>query len=161
MTVQTQPDDRSTRLTRIISNMTGWLGSFPAILLSFVLVIIWAAGGFFVSGRFGNDTYQLVINTGTTIVTFWMVFIIQNTQNRDGRAMQAKLDAQSEVLRVMAKRLDINDDEALLSRTVGLEDAPEEVIKEDQDVVRQAAVDSGEHPRVGANGQVSAQPTSY
>jgi low affinity Fe/Cu permease len=160
VTVQTQPDDRSTRLTRIIGNMTGWLGSFPAILLTFVLVILWAAGGFFVSGNFGNDTYQLVINTGTTIVTFWMVFIIQNTQNRDGRAMQAKLDAQSEVLRVMAKRLDIDDDKALLSRTVGLEDAPEEVIKEDQDVVRQAAIDSGEHPRVSTNGQVSAQPTS-
>ena len=39
--------------------------------------------------EFSNNTYQLLINTGTTIVTFWMVFIIQNTQNRDGRAMQS------------------------------------------------------------------------
>jgi low affinity Fe/Cu permease len=150
MTVKTQPDDRSTKLTRLIGNITGWLGSFPAILLSLVLVLVWFGGGFFVSGQFGNDTYQLVINTGTTIITFWMVFIIQNTQNREGRAMQAKLDAQSEVLRVMAKRLEVEDDEALLTRTVGLEDAPEHVIKQDQDEVRRAAVDSGQHALVTA-----------
>ena len=152
--VQTQPDDRSTALTRAIGNMTGWLGSFPAILFSFVLVGMWFAGAFFVTDGFSNDTYQLLINTGTTIVTFWMVFIIQNTQNREGRAMQAKLDAQSEVLRVMAKRLEINDDEALLTRTVGLEDAPEEVIKEDQSLVRKAAVDTGRHGLV-KNGRSS------
>jgi low affinity Fe/Cu permease len=143
--IQTQPDDKSTALTRVIGNITGWLGSFPAILLSFVLVFLWFVGGFFVSGQFGNDTYQLVINTGTTIITFWMVFIIQNTQNREGRAMQAKLDAQSEVLRLLAERLDIDDDEALLTRTVGLEDAPERVIKQDQNLVRKAAIDTGEH----------------
>jgi low affinity Fe/Cu permease len=48
-----------------------------------------------------SDTWQLVINTGTTIVTFLMVFIIQNTQNRDGAAVQAKLD---ELIRVSAAR---------------------------------------------------------
>ena len=95
MPLQTQPDDRSTALTRTVGNITGWLGTFPAILLSFVLVAAWFGGGFFVHDHFSNDTYQLLINTFTTIVTFWMVFIIQNTQNREGRAMQAKLDAQS------------------------------------------------------------------
>jgi len=143
MAVNTQPDDKSTRLTRAIGNITGWLGSFPAILLSIILVGTWAAGGFFVSGRFGNDTYQLIVNTGTTIITFWMVFIIQNTQNRDGRAMQAKLDAQSEVLRAIAHRLDVRDDEELLAQLVGVEDAPESVIKEDQDRVRRAASSTG------------------
>ena len=145
MTVKTQPDDRSTAVTRAVGNITGWLGSFPAIMVSFILVGVWFAGAFFISGGFRNDTYQLLINTGTTIITFWMVFIIQNTQNREGRAMQAKLDAQSEVLRVMAERLEVHDDEALLTRTVGLEDAPEAVIKQDQDLVRRAAVDTGEH----------------
>ena len=145
MSVQTQPDNRSTALTRTIGNVTGWLGSFPAILASFFLVGAWFVGAFFVTGHFGNDTYQLVINTGTTIVTFWMVFIIQNTQNRDGRAIQAKLDAQSEVLRLVAERLEIDDDEALLTRTVGLEDAPEHLIKQDQNLVRKAAVDTGRH----------------
>src|SRR3954452_942481 len=130
--VRTQPDDKSTRVTRAVGHMTGWLGSFPAILLSFFVVAIWFACGWLVNGRFGNDTYQLVINTGTTIITFWMVFIIQNTQNRDGRAMQAKLDAQSEALRCMAERLDMGPGEPL-PRTVDLEDAPEHVIKTDQD----------------------------
>ncbi|MEY4555685.1 MAG: hypothetical protein RL093_804 [Pseudomonadota bacterium] len=53
------------------------------------IVLVWALSG----PVFGfNETWQLVINTGTTIITFLMVFLIQNTQNRDGAAMQAKLD---------------------------------------------------------------------
>jgi low affinity Fe/Cu permease len=145
MTVRTQPDDKSTALTRAIGNITGWLGSFPAIMLSLGLVLAWFVGGFFVTQGFSNNTYQLLINTGTTIITFWMVFIIQNTQNRDGRAMQAKLDAQSEVLRAVAERLAIDDDEDLLTRLVGVEDAPEPVIKADQDRVRESARDTGRH----------------
>src|SRR3954466_4122501 len=133
--IRTQPDDKSTRVTRAVGHVTGWLGSFPAILLSFFLVGIWFAGGWFVSGHFANNTYELVINTGTTIITFWMVFIIQNTQNRDGRAMQAKLDAQSDVLRAVAERLEIGDNKDLLTRLVGVEDAPEAVIKADQNRV--------------------------
>jgi low affinity Fe/Cu permease len=148
MPVQTQPDDRSTALTRAVGNMTGWLGSFPAILLSFLLVILWFIGGLFVKDSFSNDTYQLLINTFTTIVTFWMVFIIQNTQNRDGRALQAKMDAQSEVLRRVATHLDIDLSDGLLTKTVGLEDAPEHVIKAGQDEVRSAAVDTGQHALV-------------
>jgi low affinity Fe/Cu permease len=61
------------------------------------IVVIWAVSG----PMFGySDTWQLVINTGTTIVTFLMVFLIQNSQNRDGAAMQAKLD---ELLRAVDK----------------------------------------------------------
>jgi low affinity Fe/Cu permease len=138
MTVSKQPDDRSTALTRWIGAMTGWLGSFPAILLSFALVAAWFAGVFFVADGFSNTNYQLIINTGTTIVTFWMVFIIQNTQNRDGRAIQAKLDAQSQVLRAVADRVGVEGDFELLTRLVGVEDAPEKVIKADQDQVRQS-----------------------
>ena len=53
------------------------------------IIILWAVSG----PLFGfSDTWQLVINTGTTIITFLMVFLIQNTQNRDGAAIQAKLD---------------------------------------------------------------------
>ena len=148
MSVITQPDDRSTAVTRGIGSITGWLGSFPAILLSVLVVVAWLIGGLFVTHEFSNNTYQLLINTGTTIVTFWMVFIIQNTQNRDGRAMQSKLDAQSEVIRLIAERLGIEDDESLLTRTVGLEDAPEKVIKDDQNLVRQAAVATGKHGAV-------------
>ena len=61
------------------------------------IVVIWAVTG----PMFGySDTWQLVINTGTTIVTFLMVFLIQNAQNRDASAMQAKLD---ELLRAVGK----------------------------------------------------------
>lgn len=52
-------------------------------------VIVWAFAGPFAGY---SDTWQLIINTGTTIITFLMVFLIQNTQNRDGAAVQAKLD---------------------------------------------------------------------
>jgi low affinity Fe/Cu permease len=140
MSVRTQPDDKSTALTRAVGNVTGWLGSFPAILISFAVVAAWIAGGFVVAQGFSNNTYQLLINTGTTIITFWMVFIIQNTQNREGRALQAKLDAQSEVLAVLARTLGVKDDEDLLLQLVGLEDAPEPVIKQDQELVRSTAL---------------------
>ena len=142
-TVRPQPLDHSTRLTRAIGDVTGWLGSFPAILVSLTLVTAWFVGGVFVG--LGNNTYQLVINTGTTIITFLMVFIIQNTQNRDGAAVQTKLDAQNEVLRAIAERLDIADDEDLLTKLIGVEDAPAKVIGEDQDEVRRKAVQSGHH----------------
>jgi low affinity Fe/Cu permease len=54
-----------------------------------LVVIVWAIAGPFAGY---SDTWQLIINTGTTIITFLMVFLIQNTQNRDGAAVQAKLD---------------------------------------------------------------------
>jgi len=65
-----------------------WSGNPVAFLLAVAVVIVWI-----VSGPFFNysDTWQLVINTGTTIVTFLMVFLIQNTQNRDTLAIQLKL----------------------------------------------------------------------
>jgi low affinity Fe/Cu permease len=60
-----------------------------AFVLALMVIIVWAISG----PIFGySDTWQLVINTGTTVVTFLMVFLIQNTQNRDTGAMQAKLD---------------------------------------------------------------------
>ncbi|HEX2916225.1 MAG TPA: low affinity iron permease family protein, partial [Chloroflexia bacterium] len=65
------------------------VGSPWAFIAALGLIIVWAVTG----PLFGfSDTWQLVINTGTTIITFLMVFVIQNTQNRDGRAMQLKLD---------------------------------------------------------------------
>ena len=64
-------------------------GRRTTFALSLILIVVWAVTG----PPFGfSDTWQLVINTGTTIVTFLMVFLIQNTQNRDGAAIQAKLD---------------------------------------------------------------------
>jgi low affinity Fe/Cu permease len=65
------------------------VGSSWAFLLSIAVVLVWAMLG----PRYNySDTWQLVINTGTTIVTFLMVFLIQNTQNRDAKAIHLKLD---------------------------------------------------------------------
>ena len=64
-------------------------GSFYAFAAALFIILAWALTG----PVFGfSDTWQLVVNTGTTIITFLMVFLIQNTQNRDNRAIQAKLD---------------------------------------------------------------------
>lgn len=77
-------------LFRIIANkISAWTGSATAFLGAVIIVIIWATTG---PVFHYSDTWQLVINTGTTIVTFLMVFLIQNTQNRDGKAVQLKLD---------------------------------------------------------------------
>jgi low affinity Fe/Cu permease len=65
------------------------LGSAWAFVIAIAIIVIWAATGH----AFGySDTWQLIINTGTTIVTFLMVFLIQNTQNRDAKAVHLKLD---------------------------------------------------------------------
>jgi len=65
------------------------LGSPVALLMAVFVIVVWAVTG----PIFGfSDTWQLVINTGTTIVTFLMVFVIQNSQNRDSKAVHIKLD---------------------------------------------------------------------
>jgi low affinity Fe/Cu permease len=121
----------STRATRMIGQITGWLGSFPAILGSVLLIVVWGLTGPLLGF---SDTWQLVINTGTTIITFNMVFIIQNTQNRDGRAMQAKLDAQSEALAEIMTALELSAErEEDLHRLVGIEEAPERTIRTEQE----------------------------
>lgn len=66
-----------------------WTGSATTFLGAVLVVLVWATTGPLFEF---SDTWQLVINTGTTIVTFLMVFLIQNTQNRDGKAVQLKLD---------------------------------------------------------------------
>src|SRR6185436_17011777 len=74
-----------------------WMGKPVSFLIATALVIVWALTG----PLFGySDTWQLVINTSTTIVTFLMVFLIQNTQNRDTMALQLKL---SELILVISE----------------------------------------------------------
>jgi len=65
------------------------VGSSWAFILAVVIIIVWAITG---PMFHFSDTWQLVINTGTTIITFLMVFLIQNTQNRDAKAIHLKLD---------------------------------------------------------------------
>jgi low affinity Fe/Cu permease len=79
------------------TNASNWLGSPWAFVLAMFIILSWAITGpiFHFS-----DTWQLIINTGTTIVTFLMVFLIQNTQNRDARAINLKLN---ELIRAIDK----------------------------------------------------------
>lgn len=94
------------RFRKVANNVSAIAGSAWMFCFAVVLVGIWASTGPMFNF---SDTWQLVINTGTTIVTFLMVFLIQNTQNRDTRAMQLKLD---ELLRATKARdsfIDIED----------------------------------------------------
>ena len=82
-------ETRGDAFGKFSSSASAWLGSKWAFAGATAIIVGWAATGpiFHFS-----DTWQLVINTGTTIVTFLMVFLIQNTQNRDARAINLKLD---------------------------------------------------------------------
>ncbi len=75
--------------TLIASRTAAFVGQPIAFVIALSIVFVWGLTGSFFNY---SDTWQLVINTGTTIVTFLMVFVIQNSQNRDAAAIQAKLD---------------------------------------------------------------------
>jgi low affinity Fe/Cu permease len=80
--------------TKVATAVAHAAGKPAAFIVCCAIILLWALSG----PVFGfSDTWQLIINTGTTIVTFLMVFLIQNTQNRDGAALQVKLD---ELIRV-------------------------------------------------------------
>ena len=83
--------------TRIATRSASIMGQPAAFVISTLAVLIWAASG---PVLHYSDTWQLIINTATTVLTFLAVFLIQNSQNRDGAAMQAKLD---EILRALDK----------------------------------------------------------
>lgn len=74
---------------RFATSASMWLGSAWAFVGAGLVVLVWAATGPFYHY---SDTWQLIINTGTSVGTFLMVFLIQNTQNRDARAINLKLD---------------------------------------------------------------------
>jgi len=80
--------------SRIATASSNWLGKPVSFIVSGLLIIIWAVSGPFFHY---SDTWQLIVNTATTVLTFLAVFLIQNSQNRDGMAIQAKLD---ELIRV-------------------------------------------------------------
>ena len=100
--------DRFNAFSRVTSDV---VGSPAAFAVAMVIVVAWGAMG----PMFGySDTWQLVINTGTTIVTFLMVFLIQSTQNRDAKAVHLKLD---ELIRAL---------KGARNHLVDLEDLPED-----------------------------------
>ena len=117
---------------KLSSKISVWAGS-PIVFIGAVIVIVaWALSGKFFDY---SDTWQLVINTGTTIVTFLMVFVLQNSQNRDGRALQAKIDeliltSQAQNKFIGIEKLDEEEirqvSEALAEKAEELEEVAEE-----------------------------------
>ena len=94
------------------------LGSAWTFALAGLIILVWLATG---PAFHYSDTWQLIINTGTTIITFLMVFLIQNTQNRDAKAIQLKLD---EIIRAV---------EGARNQLLNLENCSEEDLKKLQD----------------------------
>lgn len=83
--------------TGIATKCAQLMGQPLAFIISTLFIVVWAVSGPFMHY---SDTWQLIVNTATTVLTFLAVFLIQNSQNRDGAAMQAKLD---EIIRALDK----------------------------------------------------------
>ena len=118
-----------------------WAGSQWAFLLAFGSVAVWALTGPLFKY---SETWQMVINTGTTIVTFLMVFLIQHSQNRDGRVIQLKLD---ELIRSI---------EGAENRLINMEEMAEDELKATQAEFTKIAANAG---RAAANRRPTAQPS--
>src|SRR6266487_1021568 len=111
------------------------LGSAWAFASAILIIVIWGLTG---PTFHYSDTWQLIINTGTTIVTFLMVFLIQNTQNRDAKAFQLKLD---EIIRALkGARNELVDLE-------NLSDEDLKILEQQFQRIRQKAEHDGNHPR--------------
>lgn len=87
--------------SRFAQRLSNWSGRPPTFVIALGLILAWAISGPFFDF---NDTWQLVINTSTTIVTFLMVFLIQNTQNRDTDALLGLDDLDADTLRELRER---------------------------------------------------------
>lgn len=108
------------------SRVAGLAGHWATFVVSLMLVILWAVSGPF----FGfSDTWQLIVNTATTISTGLMVFLIQNTQNRDAMAIHLKLD---ELIRVTT-----NADDNLMVAEDETEDELSELKRQYEDLLRE------------------------
>ena len=112
------------------------LGSVWAFVVAALVIVTWATSG----PIFGfSDTWQLVINTSTTIVTFLMVFVIQNTQNRDAKATQIKLD---ELIRAVAHAR---------NRFIGEESEDDAELERDREAIERARGDPEDLTREEGN----------
>ena len=112
--IERRQQTHSNILSRFATAATTWTGSTSAFVMAALIIVVWGATGFLFHY---SDTWQLVINTGTTIVTFLMVFLIQRAQNRDALAVQLKLD---EIVAAL---------EGASNRLISVEDLSEEELK--------------------------------
>src|SRR5512140_3361319 len=128
--------DFAKMFTEIASSVSRWTGKPLTFIVCVLTVLVWAATG---PMFHYSDTWQLVINTGTTIITFLMVFLIQNTQNRDGAAIQAKLD---ELIRASKAKNEFMGIEKLTDRELDhLHRKCERAARKSQRLLEQAAAE--------------------
>jgi low affinity Fe/Cu permease len=128
---------------RISDKITCWTGSLWAFVIAFSTIVIWGVSG---PVFHFSDTWQLVINTGTTIITFLMVFLIQKTQNKDSKAVHLKLNellaASARASNRMVDIEDLNEEEldVLHKYYATLSDFAEK----DEDIHQSHSIDSAE-----------------
>lgn len=128
---------------RISNIITCWTGSMPAFILAFGIILLWGILG---PVFHFSDTWQLVINTGTTIITFLMVFLIQKTQNKDAKAIQLKLNELLAASRHASNRMvDIEDlTEAELDVLHKYYERLSDAAEQDEDIHKSHSIDSAE-----------------
>ena len=132
MTHTAQPPSWRDRFNRLADRLTAALGSVQAVAASILMVVVWAVTGPFFQF---SDGWQLVINTSTTVITFWMVFVIQNSQGRDARAIHLKLD---EIIRAS---------EAARNEFIVAEDETEAEVAEHENELRDAVGETAQPTR--------------
>ena len=120
--------------TKVANSVAHAAGKPVTFIACCIIIVIWAVSGPLLGF---SDTWQLIINTSTTIITFLMVFLIQNTQNRDGAALQTKLD---ELIRVGAAE----------NRFIGIEHLSEGEVEEFRRLCEKAAKAHGEKQKNNA-----------
>ena len=139
----TQQTMKKSLLTSFAQATSNWAGMLAAFVLAFGSIVLWAITGPIFKY---SDTWQMVINTGTTIVTFLAVFLIQNSQNRDGKVIQLKLD---ELIRALE-----GAENALINMEEMTEEELEATHAKFTKLAQQAAVARGD--RRGARGDTAA-----
>ncbi|MBY3166627.1 low affinity iron permease family protein [Rhizobium laguerreae] len=127
---------------RFATKASEWAGKPVTFILALTVVVIWASLGPFFDY---SETWQLIINTGTTIITFLMVFVLQNAQTRDTRAIQAKLN---EIILTSHAE----------NRFIGIENLDEEELKRLNELVAKAAEGRGEREACRTSEAANAEP---
>lgn len=125
------------------TRITCWTGSSPAFGIAFAVIVIWGISGPVFKY---SDTWQLVINTGTTIITFLMVFLIQKSQNKDSKAIQLKLNELIAASRHASNRMvDIEDlTEAELDVLHKYYQRLSDISEEDEDIHNSHSIDAAD-----------------
>ena len=128
---------------KMATAITCWTGSSPAFATAFAVIVIWGITGPVFKY---SDTWQLVINTGTTIITFLMVFLIQKSQNKDSKAIQLKLNELIAASRHASNRMvDIEDlTEAELDVLHKYYQKLSDITEEEDDIHHSHSIDAAE-----------------